>query len=234
MEAIVDGGEVTRLGHRRFVAAANCDAGGGGAEGEEPAAAAELWFAEPDAEPVRLRFADQLRTDAAAVVARLKAAGHRLVLLSGDRAEVVAPLAAALGITEWRAELMPAAKVAAIGELGRAGRRVLMVGDGLNDAPALAAAFASMSPATATDISQTAADVVFQGDRLAPVAETLRIAVVAGRLARQNLILAFVYNAVTVPLAVLGLVTPLVAAIAMSSSSLVVTLNALRLNRARA
>ena len=217
----------TRLGRRSFVGIAETGSGAG------QDGAAELWLAEPDREPVRFLFADRLRADAASVLAGLMAGGRRLALLSGDRAVVVAPLAATLGIADWRAELTPAGKVAAIEDLCRAGRRVLMVGDGLNDAPALAAALASMSPATAADVSRTAADVVFQGDRLAPVADTLHVAAAAGRLARQNLVLAFVYNAVTVPLAVLGLVTPLLAAIAMSSSSLVVTLNALRLNRTR-
>ncbi len=229
-----EGAAASRLGRRPFACPDGASAACGDDEdGAERAQAPELWFTEPGAAPVRLRFADRLRADAAAVVAGLKADGRRVALLSGDRATIVAAVAARLGITDWQAELMPAAKVEALAELARAGDRVLMVGDGLNDAPALAAAFASMSPATATDVSQTAADVVFQGDRLGPVAETLAVAVAAGRLARQNLILAFVYNAVTVPLAVLGLVTPLVAAIAMSSSSLVVILNALRLSRAR-
>ncbi|MFO1153938.1 MAG: heavy metal translocating P-type ATPase metal-binding domain-containing protein [Rhodospirillales bacterium] len=222
--------DATVLGRHSFVTATQAPLP---TDDERTAGASELWFRDGSAAPVRFRFADRLRPDAAAVAAALKASGKHLVLLSGDRTPVVAPIAASLGITDWRAELTPADKVAAISEMGRAGRRVLMVGDGLNDAPALAAALASMSPAAATDVSQTAADVVFQGDRLAPVAETLQVAVATGRLARQNLVLAFAYNTVTVPLAVLGLVTPLVAAIAMSSSSLVVTLNALRLNRAR-
>jgi Cu2+-exporting ATPase len=219
------GGRVLRLGSRRFV--------GLGALPSATVAGPELWLAEPGKRPVAFRFADQPRSDARDVIDRLDRLGVMMALLSGDQPPAVAAVAKAVGIDDWQAGLTPGDKVTAIRRLGSEGRRVLMVGDGLNDAPALAAAFASMSPATAVDISQTAADVVFQGERLAPVVETLGVAAAAGRLARQNLALAFAYNAVTVPLAVAGLVTPLVAAIAMSSSSLLVTANALRLGRMR-
>ncbi|MCB2102437.1 MAG: HAD-IC family P-type ATPase, partial [Rhodobacterales bacterium] len=161
-------------------------------------------------------------------------AGLGVGLLSGDRDTVVARVAADLGIDDARGGLTPAGKCDRLADLAARGRKVVMVGDGLNDAPALAAAHVSLSPSTAVDVSQTAADMVFQGDRLQPVLEALGVARRSESLVRQNFALAFLYNAITIPLAVSGLVTPLVAAAAMSCSSIIVILNALRLNRGRA
>jgi Cu2+-exporting ATPase len=154
-------------------------------------------------------------------------------MLSGDRRSTVEAVASALDIQSWQAERQPADKVERLEQLAREGHRVLMVGDGLNDAAALAAAHVSMSPASAVDVSQAAADAVFQGRHLAPVLETLDITRRASRLVRQNLVLALAYNLITIPLAVAGHVTPLIAAICMSASSLIVVGNALRLGGRR-
>jgi Cu2+-exporting ATPase len=191
----------------------------------------ELWLVRPRRTPLRFRFEDELRTDAAETIAALKRRGYRLALLSGDRPTAVAAAAAALGIDDWYARCTPADKTRALEELAAAGRRVLMVGDGLNDAPALAAALVSASPANAADFSQTAADAVFQGDRLDAVVELLDTAAAARRLVRQNLAAAIGYNALAVPVAIVGWLTPFLAAIAMSTSSLAVVGNALRLAR---
>ncbi|WP_207462658.1 heavy metal translocating P-type ATPase metal-binding domain-containing protein [Azospirillum sp. SYSU D00513] len=215
-----------RLGSRSFCGVVDADTGG-------DSTALELWLSRPGRAPVRFAFADAARRDAAETVAGLAARGCRVELLSGDRAEVVEDLARRLGIAVWRAGVDPAGKCARLAELRAEGRRVLMVGDGLNDAPALSAADVSASPATATDIAQTSADAVFQGDRLAPVLELIDTARGAGRLVRQNLLFSLLYNLCAVPLAMLGHVTPLLAAVAMSSSSLVVMANALRLSRGR-
>ena len=212
-----------RLGNRAWCAVS--DAVGDTPEGPE------LWLRRPGMEPVRIRFADRLRPDAAAFVAWLKKQGFGVELFSGDRAPAVRSAADALGIAVWKADARPAEKLARLDALRQAGRRVLMVGDGLNDAPSLAGADASISPATGADLAQTAADIVFQGDRLESVTVAIRVARRAKRLVFQNFALAAGYNVLAVPLAVAGHVTPLIAAAAMSASSIAVTVNALRLGR---
>lgn len=215
-------GEV-RLGRREWALGDHLAAALPAADGPE------ICLHRPDAEPVVFRFRDRLRPDAAQVIDALRARGIAVELLSGDRPEVVEQVARELGIAAWRASAMPADKTAHLEALKAAGRHVLMVGDGLNDAPALAAATVSASPASAADISQTAADAVFQGERLGAVIELLQVARGADRLVKQNLRLSIGYNALAVPIALFGLVTPLIAAVAMSSSSLMVVGNALRL-----
>jgi P-type Cu2+ transporter len=175
----------------------------------------------------------RLRSDAVAVVERSQRLGLAVEILSGDRVAAVEDVARTLNLKHWHAAMTPAIKIARIAELRANGRRVLMVGDGLNDAPSLAAADVSMSPVTAAHVAQTAADAVFLGDRLSPVAEAVAIARKAKRVMRENLCLAVIYNIVAVPIAILGLATPLVAALVMSGSSILVTLNALRVKRRR-
>ena len=200
----------------------------------------EILCRDPEASVVAFRHGDvrhvfavrqRLRSDAAGAVATLVKAGIEVEILSGDREPAVRHAAGALGIREWRAGVTPAEKIARVEELKRQGIKVLMVGDGMNDAPALAAAHVSMSPVSATHLSQATADLVFLGDRLAPVVSAIGFARKALSLMRQNLWLAAGYNLLAVPLAIAGLATPLVAAAAMSGSSLLVILNALRAHR---
>jgi len=177
-----------------------------------------------------LRFADPLREDVAATLAALGEQRIEARILSGDRESAVASAARKLGLPA-RGDTGPAEKLQVLEELKAQGRHPLMVGDGLNDGPALAAAHASIAPGTASDVSQQAADAVFIGERLMPVAAAVGVARRTMRIVRQNFALAIGYNLFAVPLALAGLVTPLVAAIAMSTSSLIVVANSLRLAR---
>ena len=217
-------------GEVRLGLAAWCGVPAGGAGGTP---GAEVWLAAPGHLPACFRMAPALRPDAASAVAALSARGIRLVLASGDAPGPTEAAARALGIGAWHAGLSPAAKVALVERLKREGRCVAMAGDGLNDAPALAAADASFAPGTAADATRSAADAVWMGPRLAPVVAALAVAARAQRIVRQNIGFSFLYNAVWVPVAVAGLVTPWIAAAAMAASSLAVTLNALRVGRVR-
>lgn len=190
---------------------------------------AAVWYRSPNLAPVRFDLADRLRSDAGVFIAQLGAAGLTVELLSGDRRAEVERVAGEVGIARFSGELLPAQKLARIGELTAQGKRVLMIGDGLNDAPALAAGHASISPSTAMDISHTASDAIVQGEALAPILEVLAVAREVRRMSLQNFSIAIGYNIVFVPLAIAGLVTPLIAAAAMSASSIAVTANALRL-----
>ncbi|MEM9428672.1 MAG: heavy metal translocating P-type ATPase [Pseudomonadota bacterium] len=197
-------------------------------------------IAEPGPTPTGLAFAcegspihrfevtERLRPGAAETIRDLNIQRIPSEILSGDSAPAVATIATALDIP-GSADVRPEGKLARIEELKRGGRRVLMVGDGLNDAPALGAAHVSMAPAGAADVGRAAADFVFLRDSLVSVTEAMEVARRAQSLVRQNFGLALLYNAIAVPLAVAGLVTPLVAAIAMSASSIIVIANSLRL-----
>ena len=178
-----------------------------------------------------IRFHDMLRPDAQSTIQALRALKIDAFILSGDRAAAVAEVANALAIPA-RTDLSPADKLAAVRDFADQGAKVLMVGDGLNDGPALAAGHVSMAPASASDAGQNAADAVWMGDSVAPVATAIRAARRTMQIVRQNFALAIGYNAIAVPLAIAGKVTPLIAALAMSGSSIIVVANALRLRNA--
>ena len=215
------GGRLARLGRADYVGVS-----------ATPSAETELWFGFEGDLKVRFRFRDQLRPDARRTIDDLRKRGLSVEILSGDVAGAVEAAAQAMGVDRWRAALSPADKASAIAELAAAGRKVLMVGDGLNDAAALAAAHAGMAPGTALDASQNAADLVFSGEDLGAVRISYDVARAARRRALENFSFSALYNLVAAPAAMLGLVNPLVAALAMSGSSLIVTLNALRMARA--
>lgn len=216
-------GERLRLGRAEWCGVDNADAGSG----------TLVWLSRPGRDAVSFELADELRPDARDTIDTLKNMGLNVALISGDTNHAVRSVADQLGIDDWQATCLPDEKVAFLDGLEQQGRKVLMVGDGLNDAPSLAAAHVSISPSSAADISQTAADMIFQGQRLRPVVSAIRTARFANSMVKQNFVLALLYNSFAVPLAMFGYVTPLIAAVAMSSSSIIVTVNALRLRVSR-
>lgn len=217
------GGELARLGRRAFAEVIASD----------DVKAPHLWFAWGDRPPIRLFFTDKIRPDAASTVQNLVDRGLKIEMLSGDFMSPVNEIALEAGISNWFAQVSPQAKTARLQALRGEGRRVLMVGDGLNDAAALAEAHASVSFGTAAGASQAAADLIVQGDRLLAIVEAVDVARAAQRRVTENFAFSALYNLVAIPFAIAGMVTPLIAAIAMSASSLAVTLNALRLAAAR-
>ena len=214
------GGRPAMLGRAEFVGVKGVDG-------------AHLWFAIEGADPVMFQFEDRLRPDAKDAVDQLRAMGLSVELLSGDSAGRVEHAAQAAGITDWRASATPQFKAQRLQDLERSGAKVLMVGDGLNDAAALAMAHASLAPGGAVDVSRLASDCVFSGESLQSVPRIIAIARKARHRIRENFAFATVYNLIAIPIALLGWATPMVAAIAMSSSSAIVTLNALRLSGGR-
>ena len=221
IQAFLDGKEV-KLGSRQWC----------GEDSITDIESLELWL-NIDGEKVCFNFIDSLRSDAKEVVGNMQEAGLVTALLSGDTKQVVNKVAKSIGISTYFSSLSPVDKCKYIDSMREKGKKVLMVGDGLNDAPSLSSASVSMSPSSAIDIAQNTADIVFQGEKLAPVYQSWRVALKANKLIKQNFTIAVLYNIIAIPLAVMGYVTPLIAAIAMSSSSLVVIGNSFRLNRIR-
>lgn len=176
-------------------------------------------------------FQDQLKSDTLATIKELQKFNKKIILLSGDSEANVSNVAHKLNINEFYAKQTPVTKVEFLQRLKQSGHSIMMVGDGLNDAPSLAFADVSISFAKAADITQTIADIIVQGDQLAPLLTAINVANKSIKLIKQNLLLALAYNLIAVPFAMAGTITPLIAAIAMSSSSILVTLNSLRILR---
>lgn len=189
----------------------------------------ELWLHIEGQDPVRFRFEDVLRADAPQVIRHFKTHHITPLLVSGDRESVAQAVAEKAGIETVYGQKTPTQKFEIMERLQNDGNKVLMVGDGLNDAPVLAAADVSIAPGTAIDMAQNAADIVFMGDDLSPVYETYRIACQTRKLVKQNFALAVIYNFIAIPLAVAGFVTPFIAALAMSGSSILVIANSFRI-----
>lgn len=218
------GGRKARLGRADWVAEITA--------GDAPDTAADgLAFAIQGGAMTAIALGEHIRPGAQTTIERLQHAGMNTEILSGDAPGAVSRLAKKLGIDTWQARQSPRDKIAHVQALRTNGRKVLFVGDGINDAPALAAGHVSIAPSSGSDVGRTAADFVFTRDSLEAVTNARTIALRAQALVQQNFGLAFVYNLIAVPIAFAGWVTPLVAAIAMSASSIVVVLNSMRLTR---
>jgi Cu2+-exporting ATPase len=211
-------GQTVRLGQARFV-----DETLGEREG--------LWAKVGDMTPIKIETSDPIRTEARSTLSALSDCDLTISICSGDAMQTVDAVADALGVTRRMGRVEPAQKLKHLSELQDQGHAVLMVGDGLNDAPALAHATASAALASGTEITRSTSDIVLQGDTLAGLPFAIDVARAARRRVMENFAFAITYNLFAVPLAVSGQVTPLIAAIAMSGSSLIVTLNALRMYR---
>ncbi|MEL6518202.1 MAG: heavy metal translocating P-type ATPase, partial [Pseudomonadota bacterium] len=209
-------GERVRLGRGAWV-------------GADAVPATATYLAVGAAAPQAIRFTDTLRPGADQAIAAFRKAGARIMLVSGDSPAAVEALASEIGIDDIRAEATPEDKAELVAELGETGHKVLMVGDGLNDTAALSAAHVSISPATALDAARVASDIVFLGRDFAPLGDALGTATQARKRIQENFAISTVYNVIAVPIALLGFATPLAAALAMSLSSITVSLNAMRL-----
>lgn len=211
-------GRKYRLGRRGWVS-----------PGEGPDDADATWLSVDGKICGYFQLSDSLRLDASSAVGELRELGLTTEILSGDSQEKVAETAVQLGIPAALGRMLPQDKVKRLEDLASEGRKVMMVGDGLNDAPALGAGHVSMAPSSAADVGRNAADLVFLGSSLMSVPEAIRIARKARSLITQNIGLSIAYNLFAMPVAIAGYVTPLLAAVAMSTSSILVVANALRL-----
>lgn len=221
VSGIIDGRE-WRLGNAAWV---------GGGIAATDGASTQVFLGVDNMPVAWFELADELRPDAPDTLAALRGLGLDVALVSGDSRSAVAAVATTLGIEDVHFECTPQEKLAVIEAAQRRGHRVVMIGDGINDAPVLAGADTSVAPAHGALLAQTNADVIMIGDSLRPLTTAVKMSRQTMRIVRQNLAWAIVYNTLALPLAAAGLVPPWAAAIGMSTSSLVVVMNALRLNR---
>src|SRR5690606_35989081 len=223
-------GETTvRLGHATYAQALHGQALPPRAAGWLASGDSVVFLADAQGWRAAFRIGDRLRDGAAGMIAALQAQGIAVSIFSGDDAGAVQRLARTLGIDDARGNLTPEDNHAALGALQATGAIVAMAGDGVNDAPVLARAQLSVAMGSGTDLARSTADAVLLGDDLLALSDGLRKARKSMRVVRQNLFWAFAYNITAIPLAMVGLVTPWMAGIGMSASSLLVVLNALRL-----
>lgn len=233
--AELEGGRALTMGNRRRMAEAGVDMAPLETEAarlEETAAATLVWVAQTAPETRLLGvvgLSDPVRPEAAAAVARLGARGVRTVLLTGDGERAAARVADVVGVDDWRAQVRPEDKAAQVMALRDGGGVVAMVGDGVNDAPALAAADVGMAMGTGTDVAMHAAGVTLMRADPDLVSDAIDISQATHRRIRENLFFAFVYNVLALPLAAAGMLTPVIAGAAMAASSVCVVTNALRL-----
>ena len=224
-------GRVWRLGRPAFVGAMHGAALPADIETKVGAGDTVIALGNEEGWQAFFRLSDGLRPEAATMASRLAAAGIKLSIFSGDLPAAAARVGAALGIADTRGGLSPEDKHAALRALQEAGETVAMVGDGVNDAPVLAQAQVSIAMGGGADLARANADVVLLGNDLQGLPEGLALARRTVRIVKQNLVWAFAYNFLAIPLAMGGWVTPWMAGIGMSASSLLVVLNALRLQR---
>ncbi|MDO5094238.1 MAG: heavy metal translocating P-type ATPase [Propionibacteriaceae bacterium] len=222
------GGVEVAAGSRRLLADLGLEA-----SGEPSALGSEVFVVRGGAVLGRLLVGDRLKPAAGEAVAELKRLGLRPVLLTGDSRAVATEVASAVGIEDVRAEVLPQGKAAVIAELQAGGKRVAMVGDGVNDAAALATADLGVAMGAGTDAAIAASDLTLMRDDLMSVADAIRLSRATERTIRGNLLWAFAYNVAAIPIAALGWLTPMIAGAAMACSSVFVMLNSLRLRRFR-
>jgi Cu2+-exporting ATPase len=227
IEGVV-GGRSLRIGQRAFVAQLSA---AGNDDVVAPEAATAVWLGDGQGMLARIQLADNVWPDAAALIAELQRRGRDVMLFSGDSEHAVRAVAAQTGILRWRARMLPEHKQEAVRELQRDGAIVAMTGDGVNDAPVLAQAQVSIAMGSGALLAQGAADLVLASSRLSDLGRGYRLARKARRIVRENLAWAAAYNVVALPLAMTGWLTPWMAGVGMSASSLLVVLNALRAGR---